>query len=111
MNNCSAHVTDDVIHFLIEAGVRVMTIAPHTTQIFQVLDLTIFRALNTRPRYELPFDENNATVKAIMKVYHDFTQTMARPNVWGIFRALGFEFEFDPRREPYELLFDEVKLR
>jgi hypothetical protein len=36
---------------------------------------------------------------------------MARPNVWGTFRALSFEFEFDTRREPYELLFDEVKLR
>jgi hypothetical protein len=34
---------------------------------------------------------------------------MTRPNVWGTFRALGFEF--DTSREPYELLFDEVKLR
>jgi hypothetical protein len=34
---------------------------------------------------------------------------MGRPNVWGTFRSLGFEFE--TRREPCELLFDEAKLR
>jgi hypothetical protein len=48
-------------------------------------------------------------VKVIMKVYHDLTQTMMPCNVWGAFRALGIEF--DTRSEPYELLFDEVKLR
>jgi hypothetical protein len=34
---------------------------------------------------------------------------MAQSTVWRTFRALGFEFE--TRRDPYELLFDEVKLR
>jgi hypothetical protein len=44
-----------------------------------------------------------------MKVYHDFTQTRVRLNVWAAFRALVFEF--DMRREPYGLLFDNVQLR
>jgi hypothetical protein len=89
--------------------VRVITFTPHTTQVFQVIDLTCFGVLKRRPRCELPFDEYNATVKVITKVYHDFTRTMTRHNVWGTFRAL--EFEFDTRRERYELLFDEVELR
>jgi hypothetical protein len=109
MAHCSADVSDDVIRILTEARARVITFAPHTTQVLQVLDLAFFGVLNRCPRYELPFDENNATVKVITKVYHDFTQTMARPNVWGTFCALVFEF--DTRREPYELLFDEAKLR
>jgi hypothetical protein len=100
-----------VIRILTEARVRVITFEPQTTQVFQVIDLTIFGVLKRCPRYELPFDDDNALVKVITKVYHDFTQTMSRPNVWGTFRALGFEFEFDTRRDPYELLFDEVKLR
>jgi hypothetical protein len=109
--HCSAHASDDVIRILTEAKVRVVTFAPHTTQVFQVFDATLFGALKQCPRYELPFDEHNATVKVITKVSHEFTQTMARPNVWRTFRALGFEFQFDTRREPYEHLFDEVKLR
>jgi hypothetical protein len=41
------------------------------TQVFQVLDLTLFGVLKRCPRYELPFDENNATVKVRTKVYHE----------------------------------------
>jgi hypothetical protein len=81
MNDCSAHVSDDVIHILTEARVHVKTVGPHTTQVFHVLELTIFYVPKRRPRYELPFDNGNATVKVIMKVSHDFTQTVAHPNV------------------------------
>jgi hypothetical protein len=108
MAHCSADVSNDVIRILTDARVRAITFARHTTQVFQVLELTLFCVLKRRPRYELPFDENNATVKVITKGHHDFTQTATRLNVWGTFCALGFEF--DTRREAYELLFDEVKL-
>jgi hypothetical protein len=73
--------------------------APHTTQVFQILDLTLFGVLNRCPRYELPLDENLATVKVVMQVYHDFTHTIVRPNVLEAFRALGLEF--DTRIKPY----------
>jgi hypothetical protein len=73
MDNCSADVSDEVICILTEARVRVITFAPQTTQVFQVLDLTLFGGLKRCPMYELPFDENNATVKVITKIYHHFT--------------------------------------
>jgi hypothetical protein len=109
MDNCSAHLTDDVIHLLTGARVRVITFAPHTTHIFQVLDLTLFGVLKRRPRYERPCETAQTTVKFIMKVYHDFKQTMVPSNVWGAFHALGFDY--DTRGEPSWLLFDEEKLR
>jgi hypothetical protein len=46
MDNCPSHVTDDVIHLRTEAGVRVIAFAPHTAQIFQVADVTLFAVLN-----------------------------------------------------------------
>jgi hypothetical protein len=109
MDNCPAHVTDDVIRLLTEARVRATIFAPHTTHIFQVLDLMLFGAPKRRQRYELPFETDNATVKFTMKVYHDFKQTMVPSNVWGAFHALGINY--DTRREPSRLLFDEGKLR
>jgi hypothetical protein len=65
MAHLSAHVTDDVIRLLTEARGPVITFAPHKTQIFQVLDLTLFGVLKRHPRYELLFENDNATVKFI----------------------------------------------
>jgi hypothetical protein len=77
MDNClshpiSCHATDDIIGLLTDARVRGITVAPHTTQIFQVLDVTLFGVLKRRLGYELPFEDEKETVKSVMKVYHDF---------------------------------------
>jgi hypothetical protein len=109
MDNCPSHVTREVIGILTEARVRVITFAPHTTQIFQILDLTLFGVLKHQPRYDLPFDDEAAAVKFIMKVYRDFKKTMVEPNIWAAFQAIGFEY--DTVAEPYQLLFNEEKLR
>jgi hypothetical protein len=81
MDKCPSHVTDDIIAVLTEARVSVTTFAPHTTQIFQVLDVTLFGVLKRRLGYELPFEDEKETVRFIMKVYHDFKQTMVELNI------------------------------
>jgi hypothetical protein len=91
--------------------VRLITFAPHTTQIFQILDVTFFGVLKRRLGYKLPFEDEKEAMKFIMKGYRDFKQTMVELNIWGAFRAIGFEFEFDTEAEPYRLLFNEEKLR
>jgi hypothetical protein len=91
LDNCPSHVTRGVIGILTDARVRVITFAPHTTQIFQILDMTLFGVLKHQPRYDLPFDDDTATVKFIMKVYRDFKKTMVEPNIWAAFQAIGFE--------------------
>jgi hypothetical protein len=86
MDNCpshvmSCHVTDDIIGLLTEARVRVVTFAPHTTQIFHVLDVTLFGVLKRRLGYKLPFEDDKETVRFRMKVYHDFKQTVVEANI------------------------------
>jgi chromosome condensin MukBEF ATPase and DNA-binding subunit MukB len=68
IENCPSHVTDGVIHLLTEARECVITVAPHTTQIFQVLDVTLFGVLKRRPRSELRFEDEKETVKFRVKV-------------------------------------------
>jgi hypothetical protein len=80
MDNSPSHVTDDIIAVLTEPRVRVITFTPQTTQIFQVLDVALFGVLKRRLGYELPFEDEKETVKFIMKVYHDFKQTMVEPS-------------------------------
>jgi hypothetical protein len=98
-----------VVGLLTEARVRVITFAPHTTQIFQVLDVTLFGVLQRRLGYKLPFEDEKETVGFIMKVYHDFKETMVEPNIWEAFQTIWFEF--DTEAEPYRLLFNEETLR
>jgi hypothetical protein len=44
---------------------------------FQVLDLILFGALQRRPRYELPFEDEKETVTFIMKAYHEIFPPLA----------------------------------
>jgi hypothetical protein len=105
----STHLTDHVIRLLTDARVRVIAFAPQITQIFQVLDVTLFSVLETCPKYELPFENHNPTVRFIIKAYHDFKQTIMPRNVLGALHS--HEADFDTMSEPYRLLFDDEKLR
>jgi hypothetical protein len=51
IDNLPSHLTDDLIHLLTEARARIITVAPHPTQIFQVLDVMILSALKRPPGY------------------------------------------------------------
>jgi hypothetical protein len=80
MENCPSQITCIVMWSIFsprhECTSSLLHHAPHTTQMFQVLDLTVFRVLKRHTRYELPFGNEKAIVQLIMKVYHDFEQTM-----------------------------------
>jgi hypothetical protein len=80
MDNCSSHVTSDLIGLLTQARLRVIISAPYPTQVFEVLDLTFFGVLKRHPRDKLPFEDDKATRKFILKVYHDFKQARVEPN-------------------------------
>jgi hypothetical protein len=43
--------------------------------------VTLFGVLKRRLGYKLPFEEEKETVRFIMKVYHDFNQTVAESNI------------------------------
>jgi hypothetical protein len=79
------------------------------SQIFQVLDVTLFGVLESHPRYELPFENRDGTVKFIMKVYHNFKSIIVPRKVFGGFHS--HEPDFDMMSEPDRGLFDDQKLR
>jgi hypothetical protein len=74
MDNCSSDLTCDLIGLLTDAQVCVTSFAPHITQNFQILDITLFGVVKRHPRYEFPLWDEKASVKFIMKVSHDFKQ-------------------------------------
>jgi hypothetical protein len=93
MDNCSPRLTPAVIELLSTARVRVVTFAPqpHTTHMFQVLDLILFGVLKRRGQDQLPLDDGAGSARFIKKVSHDqdFRMTMTGPNTWGASRGIG----------------------
>jgi hypothetical protein len=81
MANFPSHVFDDVIYLLTKHRARVKAFATHTTQISQVLDLTLFGVLKRRSRYELPLEREKDLDTFIMKVYHNFKQITVESNI------------------------------
>jgi hypothetical protein len=89
MDNCSPHVSDDIVAILTNARVRVIIFAPHATHVFQMLDVVLFGALKKCASGLEMWNEESDTVAFIIKLYHDFKQTMVEVNIWELFWPLG----------------------
>jgi hypothetical protein len=66
-----------------DARVRVITWSPHTTQIFQGLDISFFGVLKRLVQYPLPFDDDEGTAAFILKTDRMFKKTMIEANIGG----------------------------
>jgi hypothetical protein len=80
IDNYSPHLAPAVLTLLSNAPVRIVTFAPHTTQILQIIDLTLFRVFKRREQYQLPFDDERGSVHFIRKVHRDFRLAMTDTN-------------------------------
>jgi transposase len=109
MDNCPAHVKDEVLGLLNQARVRIVTFAPHTTHLFQILDLALFGMFKRRGQYHLPFENDHGTAAFIQKVYHDFRATMIDTNIRAAFTHIGLSFVLVGGI--MRLRFDEIILR
>jgi hypothetical protein len=109
MDNCSIHTRREVLQMLREHDVKVMTLPPHTTQVFQALDLSLFGILKRKLRYKLLLGNDDRVVKFFPKAFHSLKQTFVPDNVRNAFKMLGFEFNI--ARSLYTLLLREEKLR
>ena len=85
------------------------SVFPHAIQIFQTRDLSRFGVLKKKMQSELPFGNDNRTVRFIQNGFHSLKQTLAEDNVRNAFRMLAFEF--DITQTPCTPLLREKKLR
>jgi hypothetical protein len=80
MDNCSPHISDDFIAVLtrvrvrVKVRVRIIIFDPHTTHIFQILDVVLFNALKKHATGLETLDEEQSAATFLLKVYHDFKQ-------------------------------------
>jgi hypothetical protein len=81
MDNCSHHVSDEVVAVLTNARVQIITFTPHTTHIFQMLDVVLFGAFKKHTNGFKVFDEEQPAAAFLVRVYRNFKQTMIEFNI------------------------------
>jgi hypothetical protein len=108
VDNCSIHTRPDLLATLRDHKVKVITFPPHTAQIFQTLDFSLFGVFKRKMQCELPFANDNLTVNSILDAFHALTQTFVPDHVRSAFKLLGLEFNIT--QTPCTLLFLEDKL-
>jgi hypothetical protein len=74
-----------------------------------MLDVLPFGALEKHTTGLKSLDEEQPAAAFLLKVYHDFKQTMIEINIWRAFPAIGFTHQIE--QSPYESRFDEEKFR
>jgi hypothetical protein len=108
-DNCSPHISDEVVPVFIHARVQIIIFATQTTYIFQILDVILFGPLKNHANGLKMFDEEQSAADFLLKVYHDFKQTMIEVNTWRVFAAIGFTHDIE--QSQYAMLFDKEKPR
>jgi hypothetical protein len=108
MDNCPSHLTSDVRDILNTSGVTVLTFAPHTTQIFQLLDLTLFGMFKQEGKYHLPFSDLGTTINFAYNVYLKMAKRLTSQNIWAAFQAIGSTFNMESM--PCHIVFHQEKL-
>jgi hypothetical protein len=69
MDNCSVYIQESTLRNLAAGRAKVVTFPPHTTNIFQGLDLILFGILKKRINYKLPLDSDDSMALFIKRIF------------------------------------------
>jgi hypothetical protein len=92
-----------------EHDIKGITFPPHTIQIFQAVNMSLFGLSKRKLHHQLPLENSGPTLTFIQKAFHSLKQIFVLNNVRNAFEML--ELEFNPAKSPFTLLLREEKLR
>jgi hypothetical protein len=92
MDNCSAHVTPGIFRLLGEFHIKIVTFTPHTTNIFQALDLCFFGVFKTKEKFWMDQDDDKTFTATIHKLVRQFHSIATPENIRGSFVKAGFSY-------------------
>jgi hypothetical protein len=108
-DNCSSHCSEDILKELSAHGILLLTYPPHSSHVFQVLDVLLFGNLKSAKKY-LPRDTSaSPIVDHVLRVFRAYEQVTTSTTVRASWQKAGFGFV---RRDgTYYLWVDEAKIR
>jgi hypothetical protein len=110
MDNCSAHLNPDTIRLFTEANAKIITFPPHTSGIFQMLDLVFFGIFKQTKRGIWRDPSVNCMQDHAQRMFRAFETAAVSSTVRACFLHVRFIYERDDDGM-YTLEFDEAKSR
>jgi hypothetical protein len=92
MDKCSSHVTPEIFRLLGENHIKILAFAPHTTNIFQALNLSFFGMFQTREKFWMDQDDDKTFTAMIRKLVRQFHSVATPENIHGSFVRAGFSY-------------------
>jgi hypothetical protein len=74
------------------ARLRVVTFEIHTTEIFQLLDLSLFGLFKREGKYHLHFGDLGTMINFGYSLYTKMAKILTSQNIWAAFQAIGVEW-------------------
>ena len=109
MDNHSTHCDPEILEILAKNRVIVITFPPHTSNIFQMLDLVIFGALKNVKKGLTPKETLNEVAALTEKIFRAYEQVTTSTNVRASFERAGIMSELDD--DLRRIIFNEEKVR
>jgi hypothetical protein len=110
MDNCSAHLRDDIIEMLSLHRIKIITFPPHTSGIFQMLDRVLFGVFKTAMRGQIKDPQLHFMTDHARRMLRAFETAKCASNIRASFLSTGFIYEVDASHM-YTLGYDEAKVR
>jgi transposase len=108
-DNCSAHCSDEVLGKLAKCGILVIADPPHTSHIFQVLDVLLFGILKKAKKYQRRDDTLRREVDHVLRLFRAYEQATASTKIRAFWLKTGFDYE--TRDAATYLILNETKIR
>jgi hypothetical protein len=106
---CSAHCSDEVLGKLGMCGILVITYPPHTSHIFQVLDVLLLGILKKAKRYQRHDDTLRREVDHVLRLFRAYEQATTSATIRVLWLKTGFDYE--TRDAATYLIVNENKIR
>jgi hypothetical protein len=81
MQNSPRDIGEEIRSPMRDARIRIITWTASATHIFQEFDICLSEVLKPRRQCTLPFDDDQATIGLLRKIYQRFNQIMIEPNI------------------------------
>jgi hypothetical protein len=108
-DNCSIHCSEILLREFAEKGVVVVTYPPHTSHIFQVLDVLLFGRLKSAKKYIPRNDADASGIDHLVRIFKAYEMVTTSTTIRASWVKAGFEY--CRRDDAFYLLVNDGKIR